>query len=61
MRSGLQGSISELDVFSIFINDIESGIECNFADDTKLTGAVDMLEGRDVTIETLTGLRHGPM
>ena len=35
----------------IFFNDLDSRIECNFskfAHDTKLSGAVDITEGRDI-------------
>jgi len=46
-----QGLVSGLALFNIFVDDMDSRTECTlikFAEDTKLCGAADMLEGSDV-------------
>ncbi|PKU42879.1 rna-directed dna polymerase from mobile element jockey-like [Limosa lapponica baueri] len=48
-------------LFNIFVGDMDSGIECNlskFADDSKLCGTVDTLEGKDVSQRDLYRLER---
>ena len=56
-----QGLVFELALFNIFVDSADSGIECTLrklADNTKLCGAVSMLEGRDAIQRDLDRLER---
>ncbi|PKU46943.1 glycerol kinase [Limosa lapponica baueri] len=58
-----EGLVLEPVLLNIFVGNMDIGIECSlgkFADDTKLCGAVNMLEGRDAIQRDLDRLERWP-